>query len=87
MKFVLVFAVLFSMIAFASENEVDPRSRECQAQGYDCYLSKKCVVDGNLRPLARFHPKIKKIMKEVQSDPSAFLKYPNIFYICPQSVE
>jgi hypothetical protein len=87
MKIILVLAVLFNMVAFASENEVDPRSRECQARGYDCYLSKRCVVDGNLRPFARFHPKFKKIMKEVQSNPVASLKYPKIFYICAMSVE
>ena len=86
MKIVFVFAFLFNM-AFTFGNEVDPRTLECQARGYDCYLPRKCVAEGNLRPFARFHPRIKKIMKEVKSNPVAFLKYPKIYYICPMSIE
>lgn len=86
MKSFLLLALL-SNIAFAFETEIDPRTRECQARGYDCYISKKCVVDGNLRPFARLHPKFRKAMNERISDPTSIFKYPKIFYICPMNVE
>lgn len=56
---------------------------ECQAKGYDCSIKNKCVKDLSLRPFARFHPKYKKAIKDVATNPIHVLNWPQIFYICP----
>ena len=60
----------------------------CQAQGFDCCLDNQCVIDSSERPTAAssLDPNYYNQAKaDVASNPSLFVNYPDVFYVCTQS--
>lgn len=60
----------------------------CQAQGYDCCLEDQCVDNSALRPSAQtiYYDQWRTAEEERLTDPLAWMRYPHIYYICPNYV-
>ncbi|MFA5584097.1 MAG: hypothetical protein WDA09_07775, partial [Bacteriovoracaceae bacterium] len=60
----------------------------CQAQGYDCCLEEQCVDNAAVRPsaLTLYPEQYQTAEEERLIDPLAWMRYPHIYYICPNFV-
>lgn len=60
----------------------------CQSQGYDCCLEEQCVDNAAVRPSARtlYYSQWQSAEQERLTDPLAWMRYPHIYYICPNYV-
>ncbi|MFA7613504.1 MAG: hypothetical protein WCY48_04650, partial [Candidatus Caldatribacteriota bacterium] len=60
----------------------------CRAQGYDCCLEEQCVDNAAVRPSAQtLYPDQYRIAEQERLiDPLAWMRYPHIYYICPNYV-
>lgn len=60
----------------------------CRAKGFDCCLENQCVRDGAEKPAAAsMYPALLATAKlERETNPLAYLNYPQLFYICGTTV-
>lgn len=56
---------------------------ECSAKNFDCCLDGQCVNDGVEKPNATQDPDYQAAMNDILENPTNYINYPNIFYICP----
>jgi hypothetical protein len=60
---------------------------ECSAKGFDCCLNGQCVKDAAVKPnVLTTSPEYIQAEAEVAIDPLNFLKWPNVYFICPNIV-
>ena len=74
-----------------SNTTTDPVSScsnsECVAKGFDCCLDGQCVNDAAVKPdVNQSSSEFIQANAEVNQDPLNFLKWPNIYFICPNIV-
>lgn len=58
----------------------------CRAKGFDCCLNGQCVRDGQIKPNASAESDYSQALADVALNPSNFIKWPNIYYVCSQQV-
>lgn len=58
----------------------------CRAKGFDCCLDGQCVKDGQIKPNASSESDYSQALADVASNPSNFIKWPNVYYVCSQVV-
>lgn len=56
----------------------------CKGQGFDCCLEGQCVKDRAERPDGYQKPRYLEAKEVVKNDPSRYVLYPEIFYVCSQ---
>ncbi len=54
----------------------------CVAKGFDCCLDGQCVNDGELRPNASAEDDFTQALADVNTTPSNFINWPNIYFVC-----
>lgn len=60
----------------------------CQLQGYNCCLNGQCVIDGATKPnVDETSSTYKTALEEILENENAFKNYPDLFYVCPISVD
>ncbi len=60
---------------------------ECIAKGFNCCLEGQCVNDASVKPnIDPLSTEFLQAKAEVEIDPLNFLKWPNIYFICPNIV-
>jgi len=74
-----------------ANNTTDPintcSNTECAAKGFDCCLEGQCVNDSAIKPnVNQSSAEFLQAKAEVDADPLNFLKWPNIYFICPNIV-
>lgn len=62
-------------------------STTCQARGFDCCLEGQCVRDGAERPDAFLNANYTQAKSDVASNPSRFVLYPEIYFVCTNRPE
>jgi len=55
---------------------------DCQAKGFGCCSNGQCVNDAEIRPLASSQPDYTQAMADYHKNPSSFINWPTVFYIC-----
>src|SRR5690606_10647299 len=56
----------------------------CKSQGFDCCLDGQCVKDRAERPDAYQRPRYLEAKEVVKNDPSRYVLYPEIYFVCTQ---
>lgn len=61
---------------------------QCQASGYDCCLDNQCVKDKAEKPAAstQYASLLEVAKEEMKTNPLAYLKYPQLYYICGSNI-
>ena len=60
---------------------------ECNAKGFDCCLDGQCVKDAAMKPnVSTASPEYLQSQAEIDIDPLNFLKWPEVYFICPNIV-
>lgn len=57
-------------------------SSVCRGQGFDCCLDGNCVKDRAERPDAYQKPRYQAALEDVKNNPSRYVAYPEIYYVC-----
>ncbi|MFT6070840.1 MAG: hypothetical protein ACJAT2_000599 [Bacteriovoracaceae bacterium] len=55
---------------------------ECNAKGFDCCSNGQCVNDGQEKPNGSSESDYNQALSDIGINPSNFVNYPNIFFIC-----
>ncbi len=58
----------------------------CKLDGFDCCLNGQCVQDGGLRSDASTQPNYLQALADVASNPSNFINWPNVYFVCGSNV-
>lgn len=56
----------------------------CKGQGFDCCLEGQCVKDRAERPDAYQKPRYLEAKEVVKNDPSRYVLYPEVYFVCTQ---
>lgn len=67
-----------------SENNNSCTNTSCQARGFDCCLDNQCVNDGAEKSagISQYPDLYETAKEEIIENPLAYLKYPQLYYIC-----
>ncbi len=58
----------------------------CQAKGFDCCLEGQCANDSAIKATASSDPDYTQALAEVSANPAAFVKWPNIYFVCGTNI-
>lgn len=71
----------------ASTPSTSCTNSECRAQGFDCCLDGQCVNDGSLRSGVDTNSELYlQALSEIDQNPMAFVNYPEVFFVCSESI-
>lgn len=70
-----------------SENNNSCNNSTCQARGFDCCLDNQCVNDGGIKSagVSQYPNLFATAEAEKEENPLAYLRYPQLYYICGNS--